>query len=108
MLTTNPDTAIAFAACLLDAIARDAEDAVDAEVPITCGLAAEHLYGSGVDPLITAPAVGDDLYVICDALITADTLLSTLPPAAMTESVYAAQAYVQTALAAAGLPNRHQ
>lgn len=75
---TGSAAAIAQAAALLEAVARDSERAVDFEVPLRCGQAANRLHTVlGFAP--TLPFIGDDATDIRTALGEAITLLSVLP-----------------------------
>jgi hypothetical protein len=79
---------LAHAAALLDAVARGSEQAVDFEVPLRCGQAANRLYALLGQTLTEVPLVGDDAKQIAAALTEAITLLSSLPQAAMTDPVH--------------------
>jgi hypothetical protein len=84
----DPDTALARAAALLDAIARDSEQAVDVDIPLSCGHAAGRLHAAlGYVPT-DLPPVGDDTAHIRAALDQALTLLATLPPHRATGPVH--------------------
>ena len=86
-LPDTPNTALANAAALLDAIARDSEDAADFDVPLSCGLAASRLHAAlGYVPT-HLPDIGDDITRIRAALSDALRLLSSLPPLLRTEDI---------------------
>jgi hypothetical protein len=86
----TPNTALAHAAALLDAIARDSEHAVDFDIPLSCGLAASRLHAAiGYVPT-DIPDVGDDITRIRAALSDALQLLRSLPPHLTTGNVWQA------------------
>ena len=88
MISTGQHTApLAQAAALLDAVARDSEQAVDYEVPLRCGQAANRLYALLGQTLTDLPSVGDDAATIADALAAAILLLSSLPHDALIDPV---------------------
>lgn len=108
MTITNaptPASDLAAAAALLDAVARDSEGAVDFEVPIRCGQAANRLYSVLDVAALTPPLVGDDRDAITTALAAAITNLSTALAAAETEAAHDAvlDALVQAQHAAAAI-----
>ena len=94
---TTPTTALAQAAALLDAVARGSEHAVDYEVPLRCGQAANRLYGLLGHTLTDVPLVGDDAADIATAVAEAITLLSSLPHDALTDPVLDALLDARTA-----------
>ena len=85
--TESHTLSLAQAAALLDAVARGSEQAVDDEVPLRCGQAANRLYALLGQTLTEVPLVGDDAKQIAGALTEAITLLSSLPHDAMTDPV---------------------
>jgi hypothetical protein len=85
--TESPTLSLAQAAALLDAVARGSEQAVDFEVPLRCGQAANRLYALLGHTLTDVPLVGDDAKQIAGALTEAITLLSSLPHDALTHPV---------------------
>jgi hypothetical protein len=85
--TESHTASLAQAAALLDAVARGSEQAVDDEVPLRCGQAANRLYALLGHTLTDVPLVADDAEAITGALAEAITLLSALPHAAMTDPV---------------------
>ena len=101
--TPIPSAGIARAAALLEAVARDSEAAVDFEVPIRCGQAANRLHTLLGATSSTVPLVGDDADAIRAALSEAITLLSSLPPAELAEPVL--DALVQARAAALATQN---
>jgi hypothetical protein len=94
---TTPTTTLAQAAALLDAVARGSEHAVDYEVPLRCGQAANRLYGLLGHTLTDIPLVGDDAEEIAIAVSEAITLLSALPHNALTDPVLDALLEARTA-----------
>jgi hypothetical protein len=94
---TTPATALAQAAALLDAVARGSEHAVDYEVPLRCGQAANRLYGLLGHTLTDVPLVGDDADEIATAVDETITLLSWLPHDALTDPVLDALHEARTA-----------
>jgi hypothetical protein len=98
MTSTDSHTrSLAQAAALLDAVARGSEQAVDFEVPLRCGQAANRLYGLLGHKLTEVPLVADDAETINGALSEAITLLSTLPADALTDPVLDALLEARTA-----------
>jgi hypothetical protein len=99
----SPEATIARAAALLEAVARVSGDAVDADVPIRCGLAADTLHrllGAGREP---PPFVVDGGAVHIRAAISdAITALTALPTEALTDAVLDAVLDARSAAAAAG------
>ena len=85
--TESHTLSLAQAAALLDAVARGSEQAVDDEVPLRCGQAANRLYALLGHTLTALPLVGDDAKQIAGALTEAITLLSALPHHAMIDPV---------------------
>jgi hypothetical protein len=85
--TESHTRSLAQAAALLDAVARGSEQAVDFEVPLRCGQAANRLYALLGQTLTEVPLVRDDAATIGGALAEAITLLSSLPQDAMTDPV---------------------
>jgi hypothetical protein len=100
MTTIDPTTSIALAAALLEAIARDSEQAVDFDVPLRCGQAASRLHTVlGFSPT-QLPFVGDDATDIRTALGEALTLLSGLAEDQITDPILDALLDVRAAEAA--------
>lgn len=99
---TGPTAAIARAAVLLEAVARDSEQAADFEVPLRCGQAANRLHAVlGYVPA-QLPAIGDDATGIRTALDQAITLLSSLPQDELSDPLL--DALLDARAAAAALP----
>jgi hypothetical protein len=94
---TTPTTTLAQAAALLDGVARGSEHAVDYEVPLRCGQAANRLYGLLGHTLTDVPLVSDDAEEIATAVAEAITLLSALPHDALTDPVLDALLEARTA-----------
>lgn len=87
MTSVDPAASLALAAALLEAIARDSEQAVDVDVPLRCGRAAGRLNAVlGFSPT-QVPFVGDDAADIRAALSETITLLSGLPEDQITDPV---------------------
>jgi len=87
---TGPAATIAQAAALLEAVARDSEQAVDFDVPMRCGQAANRLHTVlGFVPS-QLPFVGDNASDIRAALGEAITLLSSLPQDELTDPILGA------------------
>jgi hypothetical protein len=101
--THTASAAIARAAALLDGVARDSEAAVDFEVPIRCGQAANRLYTVLRATTPAVPLVGDDFAAIRAAVSQAITLLGSLPPEELVEPVL--DALVQARAAALATQN---
>ena len=99
--TESTIRSLAQAAALLDAVARGSEQAVDFEVPLRCGQAANQLYGLLGHTLTEVPLVADDAETINGALSEAITLLSTLPADALTDPVLHATLQARAAAEAA-------
>ena len=88
MTSTESHTAsLAHAAALLDAVARGSEQAVDYEVPLRCGQAANRLYALLGQTLTDIPLVDDDAEAVAGALAGAITLLAALPEDELTAPV---------------------
>ena len=99
---TGSAAAIARAAVLLEAVARHSEHAVDAEVPLRCGVAANRLHTAlGYVPM-DIPHVGDNASDIADALSQVIGLLSGLQPDQLTDPVL--DAVLDARAAAAAIP----
>ena len=84
---TGSTATVAQAAALLEAVARDSEAAVDFDVPLRCGRAANRLHivlGSTCSQL---PFVGDNAADIAAAIGEATTLLSSLPSEEITDPI---------------------
>jgi hypothetical protein len=94
---TTPTTTLAQAAALLDAVARGSEHAVDYEVPLRCGQAANGLYPLLGHTLTDVPLVADDADEIAAAVTEAITLLSSLPHDALPDPVLDALLEARTA-----------
>ena len=100
MTTLDPTASLARAAALLEAVARDSEQAVDFDVPLCCGIAAGRLHTVlGFSPA-QLPLVGDDAGDIRAALTEAVTLLSTLPLDQISDPVLDALLNARAAVAA--------
>lgn len=97
---TGSSAAIAQAAALLEAIARDSEHAVDFEVPLRCGQAANRLHAALGFTSPQLPFVGDNATDIGAALGEAITLLSTLPSDEITDPILDALLDARAAAAA--------
>jgi hypothetical protein len=98
MTSTDSHTrSLAQAAALLDAVARGSEQAVDFEVPLRCGQAANRLYALLGHTLTDVPLVGDDAEEIATAAAEAIILLSSLPHDALTDPVLDALLEARTA-----------
>ncbi len=85
---TGSTAILAQAAALLEAVARDSEAAVDFDVPLRCGRAADRLHtalGSTCSQLL--PFVGDNAADIAAAISEATTLLSSLPSDEITDLI---------------------
>jgi hypothetical protein len=103
MTTLDPTASLALAAALLEAIARDSEQAVDFDVPLRCGQAAGRLNAElGFSPT-QLPFVGDDAADIRAALSEAIMLLSALPEDQITDPVL--DALLDARAAAAAVPD---
>jgi hypothetical protein len=94
---TTPITTLAQAAALLDAVARGSEQAVDYEVPLRCGQAANRLYPLVGHTPSDVPLVADDAEEIATAVAEAITLLSSLPHDAFPDPVLDALLEARTA-----------
>lgn len=102
MTTVDPTASLALAAALLEAVARDSEQAVDFDVPLRSGQAAGRLHAVlGFSPT-QLPFVGDDAEDIRAALNEAITLLSALPDDQITDPVL--DALLDARAAAAAVP----
>lgn len=102
MTTLDPTASIARAAALLEAVARDSEQAVDFDVPLRCGQAAGRLHTVLGFSATQLPLVGDDAEDIRAALSEAITLLSELPEDQITDPVL--DALLDARAAAAAVP----
>jgi hypothetical protein len=88
---------VARVAGLLEAVARDCEQAVDFVVPLRCGQAANRLHALlGYTPT-QLPLVGDDLTSIASGLSEAITLLSSLPQDGLSDPILDALLAVRAA-----------
>ncbi|WAX58517.1 hypothetical protein M6B22_07065 [Jatrophihabitans cynanchi] len=95
---------ISHAAALLDAVARDSEQAVDFDVPLRCGRAAGRLHAVlGFTPA-QLPFVGDDVADIGTAIAEATAVLSSLPDDELTDPVL--DAILDARAAADALPQQ--
>lgn len=101
--TSGSIVSIASAAALLEAVARDSEQAVDFEVPLRCGQAANTLHaviGSTPNRLPTVRDVAEDIRVAIDEAVS---LLSALPADELTDPVLDALLHARAAAAAASV-----
>lgn len=101
---TSSQAAVAQAAALLEAIARDSENAVDFDVPLRCGQAAARLHTALGFTCSQLPLVGDDATDIGAALREAITLLSCLPGTDITDPILDALLDARAAAAALATP----
>ncbi len=101
---TGAAAAVVHAAALLEAVARDSEDAVDFDVPLRCGRAANRLYAALGFSSPQLPFVGDDTTAIAAAIGEAITLLSTLPGDEITDPILDALLDARAAGAAVTAP----
>ena len=101
---TGSAAVIAQAAALLEAIARDSENAVDFDVPLRCGQAANRLHATVGVTASQLPFVGDNAADIGAALGEAITLLSTLPSDEITDPILDALLDARAAAAVAAPP----
>jgi hypothetical protein len=100
----GPTGKIAHAAALLDAVARDSEQAVDFDVPLRCGRAAARLHAVlGFSPT-QVPFVGDDAADIATAIAEATAVLSSLPDDELTDPIL--DAILDVRAAADALPQQ--
>lgn len=84
---TSSATILAQAAALLEAVARDSEAAVDFDVPLRCGLAANRLHTALGSTRSQLPFIGDNAADIAAAIAIATTLLSSLPDEEITDPI---------------------
>ena len=99
-----PANPISQAAALLEAVARDSEGAVDFDVPLRCGQAANLLHGASQLRPAQIPFIGDVAEDIRAAIDKAVALLSALPDEDLSDPVL--DALLQARAAAAALPAR--
>jgi hypothetical protein len=86
---------IVRAAELLEAVARDCEQAVDFEVPLRAGRAAACLQSVLPGRRLAPPSLRDDADAVRAALGEAVTLLAALPPEQLIDPVLDALAQAQ-------------
>jgi hypothetical protein len=84
---TGSTAILAQAAALLEAVARDSEAAVDFDVPLRCGRAANRLHAALGSTCSQLPFVGDDAADLAAAIGEATTLLSSLPSDEITDPI---------------------
>jgi hypothetical protein len=84
---TGSTATLAQAAALLEAVARDSEAAVDFDVPLRCGRAANRLHAALGSTCSQLPFVGDDAAEIAAAIGEATALLSSLPSDEITDPI---------------------
>jgi hypothetical protein len=95
-IPTAADTATGRAGALLEAIARDSDTALDFEVPLRCGRAADLLPHSG----FAVPRLADEYGQLAAALGQALALLESLSAVAVTGAVLDAVTETRAATAA--------
>ena len=95
-ISTATETATGQAGALLEAIARDSDTALDFEVPLRCGRAADLLPHTG----FAVPRLADDHCELTTALAQALALLESLPAVAVTDAVLDAVTQTRAATAA--------
>jgi hypothetical protein len=100
----EPASPIAHAATLLEAVARDSEYAVDFDVPLRCGQAANQLHAFLGSAPTQLPSVDDDVENIRTAITDAITLLCSLPDDELSDPVIDALCHARAA--AASIPLR--
>ncbi len=84
---TGSSAILAQAAGLLEAVARDSETAVDFDVPLRCGRAANRLHTALGATCAQLPFVGDNAADIAAAITEATALLSSLPSDEITDPI---------------------
>src|SRR5438445_7682671 len=92
---TAPEDRVTRAAALLDAVARDSESAVDFEVPLRCGVAANRLHAHTGTVPTALPTIGDDATAIAAAVADAIDLLMGLPAENLSDAVLDALSQVR-------------
>lgn len=97
--------ALARAGALLEAVARDCEDALDAEVPLRCGRAADLLEMATTRPA-PIPLLPDRAVPLRTAVERAHMLLVSLPIDALSDAVLDAIVETRAALRAARTASR--
>ena len=95
-IPTAAQATIGRAGALLEAIARDSDTALDLEVPLRCGRAADLLPHAG----FAAPRLADQYGELTTALAHALALLESLPAEAVTDAVLDAVTQTRAATAA--------
>ena len=95
-ISTATETATGQAGALLEAIARDSDTALDFEVPLRCGRAADLLPHCG----FAVPRLADEYGELAAALAQALALLESLPAVAVTDAVLDAVTQTRAATAA--------
>ena len=95
-IPATAEAAIGQAGALLEAIARDSDTALDFEVPLRCGRAADLLPHTG----FAVPRLADDHGELTTALAQALALLESLPAVAVTDAVLDAVTQTRAATAA--------
>ena len=96
---TGSTANVSQAAALLEAVARDSEAAVDFDVLLRCGRAANRLHIAMGSTCSQLPFVGDNAADIAAAIGEATTLLSSLPSEEITDPILDALLDVRAAAA---------
>ena len=94
--STAAENATGQAGALLEAIARDSDTALDFEVPLRCGRAADLLPHTG----FAVPRLPDEYGELTAALAQALALLESLPAVVVTDALLDAVAEARAATAA--------
>ena len=86
MPTDDEPGGLARAGALLEAVARDCEESLDAEVALRCGRAADLLH-TAATTAAPIPLLPDRAGPLLAAIEQADTLLASLPVEALSDTV---------------------
>lgn len=84
---TGVQHALSRAAALLEGVARDSEHAVDHQVPLRCGVAANQLRAHGGTALTEPVSIPDDATLIANTIGQALALLTSLPELELSDPV---------------------